>query len=79
MKLALTQCVNGNFSIVSEHGENAQAAKVAFHERSKILWNASDVITGTVAIVDEQMDVFEDYKEQIFHEPAPVEAEEPNE
>ena len=72
MKLALEKCVNGNFTIVSEHGENVQAAKVAFHNECRILWNAIDVITGTVAIVDEQMDVFEDYKEQIFHEPAPA-------
>ena len=78
MKLALVKCVNGNFSIVSEHGENAQAAKVAFFHQSEILWNAPDVITGTVAIVDEQMDVFEDYKEHIYHEPTPVE-EEPTE
>ena len=68
MKLALVKCVNGNFSIVSEHGENAQAAKVAFFHQCEILWNASDVITAEVAIVDEQMDIFEGYKEYIHHE-----------
>jgi len=72
MKLALIQCVNGNFSIVSEHGDNEQAAKVAFHNRCQILWNASDVITGEVEIVDEQLDVYKDYKEFISHEPAPA-------
>ena len=72
MKLAIIQCVNGNFSIVSEHGSNEQAAKVAFHNNCKILWNASDVITGEIAIVDEQLDVYEGYKEFITHEPAPA-------
>lgn len=80
MKLALIQCVNGNFSIVSEHGDNEQAAKVAFFDRCKILWNASDVITAEVAIVDEQLDVVDGYKEFIYHEPTPVEpTEEPTE
>ena len=55
MKYALIQCVNGNFSIVSEHGENLKAARVAFHDRCKILWNASDVITATVAIIDSNL------------------------
>ena len=68
MKYALIQCVNGNFSIVSEHGDE-QAALVAFHGRCQILWNAPDVITGEVAIVDEQLDVFQGYKEFIHHEP----------
>ena len=76
MNLALIQCVNGNFSIVSEHGDNEQAAKVAFHNRCQILWNASDVIKGEVAIVDEQLDIYKDYKEFISHEPTPVEPEE---
>ena len=70
MKLAVIQCSNGSFSIVSEHGEDKQAAIVAFHERSKILWNAADVITGEVAIVDEQLDVVDGYKEFISHEVA---------
>ena len=80
MKLAIIQCVNGNFSIVSEHGNNEQAAKVAFHDHCKILWNAPDVITGETAIVDEQLDVYEGYKEFISHEPANLaSAEEPTE
>lgn len=67
MKLSLIQCVNGNFSIVSEHNSE-QAALVAFHDRCKILWNALDVLKGEVAIVDEQLDVFKGYKEFIVHE-----------
>lgn len=68
MKYALIQCVNGNFSIVSEHGENLQAARVAFHDRCKILWNASDVITATVAIIDSNLTYVDGRIEVITHE-----------
>lgn len=76
MKLAVIQSVNGNFSIVSEHGDNKQAAIVAFHGRCQILWNAPDVLTAEVSIVDEQLDVVEGYKEFISHEPTVTEPEE---
>ena len=69
MKLAIIQCVNGNYSVVAEGFTEAQAAKVSYHHRCEILWNAADVTTGYVAIVDEQLDVFEGYKEAVFHEP----------
>lgn len=68
MSYALIQCVNGNFSIVSEHGENLQAARVAFHDRCKILWSASDVITATVAIVDSNLTYVDGRIEVITHE-----------
>lgn len=68
MKFAIVQCVNGNFSIVSEHGENLQAARVAFHERCKILWNAPDVLSAVVELVDSDFNVFTGYKEYIGHE-----------
>ena len=72
MNYALIQCVNGNFSILSEHGSNLQAARVAFHDRCKILWNATDVIEGFVAIVDSNL-TYVDWKiEHITH---PVETE----
>lgn len=69
MKLALINCVNGNFSIVAEGIETEQAARVQFHERCKILWNALDVLTGEVAVVDEQLDVYQGLKELIRHDP----------
>lgn len=71
MKLALVNCVNGNFSIVAEGIISEQAARVQFHERCKILWNASDVIKGEVAVLDEQLDVYQGLKELIRHEPQP--------
>ena len=67
MKYALIQCVNGNFSIVSEHGDNLQAARVAFHDRCKILWNASDVIEGYVAIIDSNLTYVDGKIEVITH------------
>ena len=73
---ALIQCVNGNFSIVSEHGDNLQAARVAFHDRCKILWNASDVIEGYVAIIDSKLTYVDGRIEVITHT---VEQEEENE
>lgn len=73
MKYVLIQCVNGNFSVISEHGDNLKAAKVAFHDICRILWNADDVITGTVAILDEQLNVAEGKIEYISH---PTEVEE---
>jgi len=53
MKLAIIKCVNGNFSVVAEGITDDQAARVNFHNQCSILWNAPDVITGEVAIVDE--------------------------
>lgn len=76
MKYSLIQCVNGSFSIVSEHGENLQAARVAFHDRCKILWNASDVIEGYVAIIDSNLSYVDGRIEKITHEVAESEVTE---
>lgn len=67
MKYALVQVSNGNISIVSEHGTDKQAAFVAFHDRCKILWNAPDVVTAVVAVLDENLIVVEGKKEYIEH------------
>lgn len=74
MTYAVINCINGTYSVFAE-GLNLQNAKYQFHDRCRILWNAPDVITGEVAIVDEQLDVVEGYKEFIHHDvvvaPAP--------
>lgn len=75
MKYALIQCVNGAFSIVSEHGKDLQAARVAFHNRCMSLWSASDVITGYVAIIDSNLTCVDGRVEVITHEVAESEAE----
>lgn len=68
MKYAVVQVVNGNFSVVSEHGENLQAARVKFHDTCKILWNSSDVATARVAIVDDELTYVDGHVEKISHE-----------
>lgn len=77
MKYALIQVSNGNYSVVSEHSD-INAAKVAFHNLAAALWNAPDVVTACIMVVDENLDVVGDpnggYKEFISHvEPEPVE------
>ena len=69
MKYAIIQCVNGNYSVCSEGITELANAKTQFHGICQALWNASDVITGTVKIVDERLDRVEGYQEFISHEP----------
>lgn len=71
MKYSLIQVVNGNYSIASETTD-ITSAKVQFHNLAAALWNASDVQTACIIIVDENLDRVEDYKEFISHgEPTP--------
>ena len=67
MTYAVVNCINGSYSVFAE-GLNLQNAKYQFHDRCRILWNAPDVVTGEVAIVDEQLDIVEGYKEFIHHD-----------
>lgn len=67
MKYSIVKCINGNFSVDSEWG-NLNSAKTHFHGICQTLWNATDVLTAHVAIVDEQLDTVEGYKEYVHHE-----------
>lgn len=67
MKYAIIKVVNGNYSVHAEGITNLDSAKVQFHGLCQTLWNASDVITAEVKIVDENLDCVEDYKEFISH------------
>lgn len=69
MKYAIIKVSNGNYVIQAEGITDLNSAKVTFHGLCQTLWNAPDVITAEVAIVDEQLDVVEGYKEFIHHEP----------
>lgn len=69
MKYSIIKCVNGNYSIHAEGITNLSNAKTQYHGLCQTLWNASDVITATVIIADENLDCVEDYKEFITHEP----------
>lgn len=69
MRYAIIKVINGNYFIHAEGMTDINRAKVAFHGLCQTLWNAQDVLTATVIIVDEQLDVVEGYKELIRHEP----------
>ena len=65
MKYAIIKVVNGNYSIHAEGITDIGKAKVSFHGVCQTLWNAEDVQTASVMIVDENLDVVEGYKEFI--------------
>lgn len=70
MKYAIIKCINGNFAIHAETSD-LNSAKTNFHGLCQTLWNAPDVITAKVEIVDEQLNVVEDYREYVHHETEP--------
>lgn len=77
MKYAIIKVINGNYFIHAEGITVLDNAKTQYHGLCQTLWNASDVISAYVMIVDEQLDVVEGYKEYIHHESiAPAEQEE---
>ena len=82
MKYAIVKVINGNYSIHAEGITEVSAAKVTFHGLCQTLWNAPDVLSAEVMIVDENLDCVEGYKEFITHpepqpepEPTPEEVE----
>lgn len=77
MKFAVIQCVNGSNTIVAEGITDLSFAKTRFHGLCQTLWNAPDVLTGEVMIVDEQLNCVEGYKEFIHHDPQPEPEPEP--
>lgn len=67
MKYAIIKCVNGNYSVHAEGITEISSAKTTFHGLCQMLWNATDVITATVKIVDENLDNVEGYRDFITH------------
>ena len=70
MMYAIVKVINGHYFIHAEGITDVSAAKTNFHGLCQTLWNAPDVITAEVMIVDEQLDCVEGYKEFISHAPA---------
>lgn len=68
MKYAVIKVINGSYFIDSEGYTGLSQAKVQFHTVCRNLWNASDVITAMVMIVDENLDCVERYKDFIHHD-----------
>lgn len=77
MKYSVIKVINGNYAIQAEGITELPSAKVNFHGLCQMLWNAPDVLSASVAIMDENLDVVEDYKEFISHEPTPAPEPEP--
>ena len=76
MKYGIIKVINGNYFIHAEGITDLASAKSQFHGLCQTLWNASDVITACVSIVNENLDCVEGYKEHITHpapEPEPAE------
>ena len=68
MKYAIIKVVNGNYFVHAEGITVLENAKTQFHGLCQTLWNASDVLSAHVMIVDENLDCVEDYKEFIHHD-----------
>ena len=75
MNFAIIKVINGNYFIHAEGITSLDSAKTQFHGLCQTLWNAPDVLSATVKIVDENLDCVEGYKEFITHEPQPVSPE----
>ena len=68
MKDGIIKCVNGNYFIHAEGITDISSAKVQFHGLCQTLWNASDVFSACVMIVDEELNMVGGYKEYIIHD-----------
>lgn len=68
MRYAIIKVINGNYFIDAEGITALASAKTQFHGLCQTLWNASDVLSAYVMIVDEQLDCVEGYKEFIHHD-----------
>jgi len=63
MKFSVLKCVNGNFFIHAEGFTDLAKAKTSYHGLCQSLWNADDVKTASVMIVNENF-----YEITGFHE-----------
>ena len=71
MNYAIIKCVNGNFELVSEHGDNFVQARTAYYGLCQSLSNASDVVSATVAIIDGNLSPISGFSASFYN--APVE------
>ena len=67
MKYAIIKVINGNYAVNAEGITDLNNAKTQFHGLCQTLWNATDVQTACVMIVDENLDTVQGYKEFISH------------
>ena len=62
---SVLKCINGNFSVHAEGFTDLSKAKVSYHGLCQMLWNADDVITASVIIVNENFYPVTGYHEVI--------------
>lgn len=67
MKYSLITVINGNFKVEKEFGSNLKGAIVNFHQKCATLWNADDVETAVVQIVDQNLRIVDGKSETINH------------
>lgn len=67
MKYAIVKVVNGNYAIAAEGFTELDKALVNYHGICQELWNAPDVVTACVSIVDENLLIVQGYREFISH------------
>ena len=67
MKLFVTQVATSeqgtNMTIVSEWTDNSDGAIMAYHAQARLLRGEASVLSYTIKILDEQMNLFGDYVE----------------
>ena len=68
MIYAIIKVINGNYFVHAEGITDLASAKTQFHGLAQMLWNAPDVVSAYVEIVNEQLDCVEGYKEFIHHD-----------
>ena len=73
MKLFVIQTSDGNLTIISEWGDNPTGAKQSYHNQLKNLYADKDTTQAYVAIIDEQLNVYQGFKEYV-NKVTPVEA-----
>ena len=71
MKYAIIKVINGNYYVHAEGITELTSAKTQYHGLCQTLWNAPDVLNAEVAIVNEQLNIVDGYKEFIHHDPQP--------
>lgn len=71
-KYAVMQFSDGNFLIVSEHGENLDAAIIKWHQTCANLRNDKNTLVYSCSIVNNKWEVVGDYREYADRTPAPT-------
>ena len=67
MNYAVIEYINGNFVISSEHGDNLDAAKIAWCNLCSALIGEQSAVDATVKLVDQKLEAVEGFIMDIQH------------